>query len=418
MLMTREQPLPLPTVGRPPAEWAADVRQGLAFYALSTLVVLAGVVVGRAALEPAGFVDLSAASWTDAVGRRYDGDWYGTIARDGYGFDPDRQSSVAFFPLYPLLAAGVMRATGLGESAALLVVAHVNLAAAFVVLVRYCRARRAATPTPPTAYVLAAFALWPAAFHARMAYSESTFVLVCLLVGYALARRWPLWVAAVGCGLATATRPVGLALVPLVIGAAYQQSATWSAFARRAAWLVPVCVSGLVAYAAYQAVVFGTPTAFAQTQTHWVVDRPLPWPDKLAALATLEPVWAAFDPDTDVYWRSQAWGLPLALSPAAFDRGFGLLAVIAVAVGGRKRLLTPGETVLSGLLLAIPYLTKGQEMGLFSLARFAAAAFPIYLVSAAALARLSRVAAGLVIGFGALLLACYTALFVAGYPFL
>ncbi len=39
---------------------------------------------------------------------RWDANWYLSIARDGYFYVPGSQSSVAFFPAYPL----VLRAVG------------------------------------------------------------------------------------------------------------------------------------------------------------------------------------------------------------------------------------------------------------------------------------------------------------------
>ncbi|MDQ3488331.1 MAG: hypothetical protein M3468_11435 [Acidobacteriota bacterium] len=37
----------------------------------------------------------------------WDSGWYFDIARRGYYFDPEGQSSIAFFPLYPLLMGAV-----------------------------------------------------------------------------------------------------------------------------------------------------------------------------------------------------------------------------------------------------------------------------------------------------------------------
>ena len=47
----------------------------------------------------------------------WDSGWYWDIARRGYTFNPDAQSSVAFFPLYPMLMRAVAAPFGGGDSA-------------------------------------------------------------------------------------------------------------------------------------------------------------------------------------------------------------------------------------------------------------------------------------------------------------
>ncbi len=42
----------------------------------------------------------------------WDSGWYWTIARHGYRYNAGGQSSIAFFPLYPLLMRGLARPFG------------------------------------------------------------------------------------------------------------------------------------------------------------------------------------------------------------------------------------------------------------------------------------------------------------------
>lgn len=69
----------------------------------------------------------------------FDGRWYRQIAVEGYSYDPNRRSNVAFFPVYPLLARGVIWLTGLRAEAALLVVSNLSLLVALWLLARYTR---------------------------------------------------------------------------------------------------------------------------------------------------------------------------------------------------------------------------------------------------------------------------------------
>ena len=78
-------------------------------------------------------------------------------------------------------------------------------------------------------------------------------------------------------------------------------------------------------------------------------------------------------------------------------------------------LLNRFEVSLSLLLLAIPYSTRGYEMGMASMGRFAAVAFPIYVVLGRWLSRLPPAAAAGLLTPSAFLMAAYSALFAAGY---
>lgn len=84
---------------------------GLAFYYLTSLIVLVAVVFAVDFVplctrhsESRKRVDLLSgfAAW--------DGAWYVQIASAGYSYDPERMSSVAFFPLYPLLGGALATA--------------------------------------------------------------------------------------------------------------------------------------------------------------------------------------------------------------------------------------------------------------------------------------------------------------------
>src|SRR5688500_11104443 len=68
--------------------------------ALSVVVALASRTVPRA-----GPV-FSGPAWLDGW-FQYDAGWYYTIATTGYSYVPGQQSSIAFFPTYPLAVRGL-----------------------------------------------------------------------------------------------------------------------------------------------------------------------------------------------------------------------------------------------------------------------------------------------------------------------
>src|SRR5262245_1539338 len=107
--------------------WSAKVGNclldGVAWGYLTTLVVLLGVFVGREFIKPPP--GRSWAADTVASMAHWDGIWYQGIAEGGYWFDPQRRSSVAFFPAYPLLGRAVTSVTGLRADLALVLLSQV-----------------------------------------------------------------------------------------------------------------------------------------------------------------------------------------------------------------------------------------------------------------------------------------------------
>ncbi len=107
---------------------------------------------------------------------RWDAEWYDSIRAHGYFFRPDAKSSVAFFPLFPLL----WRLSGLGPIGICLL--NLGLAAAgLYTLGRGLRLR-------PAALVL--FAALPSSMFLYLPYTEALFFVFTSLVLVALA-RWP-----------------------------------------------------------------------------------------------------------------------------------------------------------------------------------------------------------------------------------
>lgn len=403
------------------------------------------------------------------------GHWYKQIAVEGYHYNPRDQSNVAFFPVYPLLGRGVMIATGLRAEAALLIVSNLSLLAALALLAFYVRDRYPDAPEELTDYTVLTAALFPTGCFFRFAYSESTFLFLAILAMYAMLRRWPLWAIALVVGLATAARPVGIALLaPFAIHIVRRSSSPsergrvsesavketdtlrWrpaSELARLALY-VPLACWGLVAFTAYQSVAFGDPFATARVQKNW--GTPAAWRDKALALATLEPIQSVYDPKSTAFWpRIDEHGIPwFSLQFANPVLFVGATAVIAVgallslrnwirekagadcllgtlcerttrdppsrtkSVGERAmstRWLSMEEASLAAMLLLIPYVTRAYEMGMGSMGRFVAVAFPIYLVLGQILVRLPGALRTALLALAGFFLAASTALYAARY---
>jgi hypothetical protein len=239
-----------------------------------------------------------------------------------------------------------------------------------------------------------------------MTYSESTFLLICLLFLLGTQRGWPLLGVAFLAGLASASRPVGVGLLLPLLLYAWHRSPSCRAFLGRAALAIPVGCWGLLAYAAYLKANFSDPLAFARTQQHW--GSPVPSLEtKMSALLSYEPIWQNFLREPIADWSVFTWEL---VNPIYF------VATAALVVWGTWRArLNAYEAALGGVLLLIPYVTRACEMNMASTARFAAVVFPIYLVLGESLARLPPIVSVGLLGISAFFLGAFSALFAAGH---
>lgn len=145
----------------------------------------------------------------------WDGQWYQRIATEGYPSELPRndsgqvrQNPWAFYPIFPLMARGVMALTGLSFPVAATLVATVLGYAAAVALAVLLLPRIGARFTVAA---VALFAAFPAAPTLQIAYTESLAVLLlCLVLWYLGRGRWgSAAVVALVTGLA---RPVALPL--------------------------------------------------------------------------------------------------------------------------------------------------------------------------------------------------------------
>ncbi len=396
-----------------------SVAWAVAVYVATLLIIamrISGITdndgIKRDALENVG--KNAKTGWVYSLAHA-DGEHFVSIARGGYSYDPKSRSEVAFFPVFPFTGRAIAAVTCLTIQNGLLLAAHAYLLGAFVLLALYARQRCGDPSTDAAGYALLAFGLFPPTFFFRMLYSESSFLFLAILAMLAMQRRWPMAVTAMIVGLATATRPVGVALVPVFCMNLWQQSASWRGLAFRSVLLVPVAMCGLIAYMLYQYAAFGEPLAFAKTQEHWTVRKPVPLEEKALAILSHEPIWSVYVPSSEACWQRtqpepRAWDNLALANPIYF-----LLAVGLVILGAWKRWLDANETVLAAILILIPYLTRSFEMGTLSQGRFVAAAFPIYLVLGRLLGRIPAPCAALLACLSALLMATYAADFVAGY---
>ncbi len=276
-------------------------------------------------------------TWVHAFGW-WDGWWYRGISRHGYSsFSPHRQSPVAFFPAYPLLmrflsptddpmVTGVLLtlACGLGDA---------------VLFHRWCRAKLG---TEKARVCLLVFLLYPFAFFLMGAvYADALFLLAALGAFLALEADRPL-LAGLAAAVATATRPVGAALVVGLWVLALERRGFFEkrdgpnrpALRPKDAGLL-LAPAGLLAYCLYLYLRFGRPLAFIE-----VAGAPgwgqRPGPQTWLKLEWLKAMMASPYLDghhAHIVGNALAAAVALALVPWVFRRfglGYGVFAIAAV----------------------------------------------------------------------------------------
>lgn len=200
------------------------------------------------------------------VGRRWDAFWYEEIALHGYSVRAG-QSSVAFFPLYPLLLrAGLTvfphRADVVLVEAAL---SRLLLFAGLAVIYLYAERQAGPAVARRTLFFLT---LFPTAFFFSAAYSESLFLLLTAAVFLWLqSRRFGL--AGVSGLCASLARPTGVFLV-LPYGVEWWRRRDRDP-AKALDHLLPILLipAGIALYALFLGLKFGDPLIFNKAQGGW-----------------------------------------------------------------------------------------------------------------------------------------------------
>jgi hypothetical protein len=405
---------PSPPPPRASWKWFEILMEGFSWYLLTTLVVLIGVAFGVEFLPRQSHRNQNPPGFLPAFGN-WDGVWYARIVREGYSYDPDAQSSIAFFPVFPLAGRALHQMLGVSPETALLLVAHASLIGLFGVMLAYVRDRYPTAGGDVASWTALAIGLWPLSFFFRAAYTESTFLLICALVLFGLRRGWNTLTVALLIGLATATRSVGVALIPVLWLHLWQSQTTWMQRIVSAAWLTPLACWGLLAFMAWQYFTFDTAFAFAQTQENWATRSNVSFTEQLWSALTLGNIWTKYDPTSNAWWGYREIHQNPLFS-LDFANSIYFLAVCgAIAYGAWKRWLNAAECLLCAGVLLIPYGLQGNRTVMLAQGRFASAAFPLYLVLGQLLSRLPPPVASALLALSSVLLAINAALFAAWY---
>jgi len=198
----------------------------------------------------------------------WDSGWYFDIARQGYYFNPNGESSIAFFPLYPLLMRAAAWPFGGTDKALWVAGITISCAAFALALGTVHRLTQKVTGNREAARRSVLYmAVFPFSLFFTRVYAESLFLLMsALAVSRAYDRRW---VAAGLCGaLATLTRPNGILIALPLACMAFGGRPGIRELVMRLAALAPIPMA-LGGYSAYVYTLSGDPLAWLSAQAHW-----------------------------------------------------------------------------------------------------------------------------------------------------
>jgi hypothetical protein len=327
----------------------------------------------------------------------WDSGWYFDIARRGYYWSASGQSSLAFFPLYPLMMRSLAWPFG-GSDRALwlsgIAISYACLLLGLTLLHRLAEAqlgdREAARRT--VLYV----AVFPFAYFFTQVYAESPFLLTSVAaVAAALASRW----GAAGAfgALAALTRPNGILVGAPLLLLAFGGKPRPLELARRLALLAPLPLAFL-GFCAFARTLSGDPLGWLHAQSQWgySVGHP-PWVELMRFIDGIERqgLYGYFfsDPLAAYYFLHGTIALVLvALTPSVFAR------------------LGPALGVYVALSLYVPLSGNALE----GIGRYAATLFPVFMLLGGSVT--SRRVHETLLVTGALLLSLLSALFTTWHP--
>jgi hypothetical protein len=350
---------------------------------LVVLLLVSWQTIAQVVVNPKGVAGpVFAGDWFWGGWLRFDGGWYFFIAEQGYTYNEGVQSSVAFFPGYPLLMGGVARLVGnIGLGGIL-----TTIACGWAAVCTYWRWCADRLPRREAVAALLALCLYPYAWYLYGAVYGDALFLLAAVGAFVLFERDHLVLAGLAGIVATSTRLVGVAIVVgLVVGVLEKRGAfsgtRWRVLPRsvdlrrlrRADAAVLLAPLGLVAWSAWLWHRFGDPLLFSSVQQYWgQPSTPRTW-FKIDLLAALHG-----SPD-----RLYAYGCLLQGLLA-----FGVVLLIPAVI--RRFGLRYGA--YQAVLVAIPTFGSQDFQGT---GRYLIAAFPAFAVVGPHLAgrpRLARVA--------------------------
>jgi len=353
----------------------------ISIFLCSRAVVALGLVFSQKYLPIATDVWSAGPLWYHQL-LQWDSEWYFKIATEGYRFngDPTIEQNIVFYPLYPMLARGLVAVSGLTPSDSLLLVSNVAGLSAVIVLFKLVREEFGDRLALATTALLSFF---PTSILLSAGYTEPLELLFIVSFFLALKRKHYVW-AAVFAGLAVADRSTGIVLLPVLLCEMWLNR-DQKPFLPLLLPCILLATSGLWLFMIYLWSSFGDALVFSQGQEAFHQGTSMV--TRLVAALKLEPFTRMILNDWNP-WGQDSW--------------FTLLFIGLIAVGW-FRLQVSWALFATGVFL-LPYLTlSGGPAGFVSMGRFSLVSFPLFVVMADLGLRAKWLLAGAIGLFGAAL---------------
>jgi hypothetical protein len=379
-----------------------SLRWPIVVFLAVAAVLFVVVWVGHSALpespeavpRPLTPLDPLLGGWT-----QFDAGWYTGIAANGYSFVPGAASAVAFFPAYPLAIRVLTEVTGAPATAGMLI----TFICGFGVALLWWVWLRLKVPPASRRLSFVLLLIWPYAWYLYGAVYADALFLVATLGAFVLLEHDRPVLAGLAAAVATAARPVGIAVVigmvvwvlerrlrapaPTAVSGTTDAAGRW-AWVRRFRLADAGVLLGLLGIGAWSVYLwnrFGDPLAFVAAQQGWEQGQ---GPETWFKLTLLEMIGDLRPYAIRLIPQAVAALAFLALVPAVVRRygwGYGLYTLTVVG---------------------IPFVGSSTLQGL---GRYMLAAFPVFawigewLTRRPRLARVAVVVSALGLVFGAAL---------------
>lgn len=367
---------------------AVFLAEPLLIFTASRLVVIIGAIFSAYLPHNPGLPEDQFHSIVTPFINRWDGRWYMGIAETGYPIlDGKMPVSVQFFPLYPLVSAIIHKALGIPIYWGMFIVSNLSFLAALIILYLYVKEN---FNEDYAAWTIIFLCFIPTSVFFSVGYTESLALLLITASFYSMQKERFL-ITAIFIGLATATRFTMIALVSTFF---------WVLLSNRGKFknlvvIIPtiaLSVSGLALYMLFLWYRFSDPFAFGNILGHWQT-RHYTFFD----LILIKEIFGFIN-------YGKVYGFNTIIPQI-----FGIIVFVVFLVSSIYGLIRFKHPLFlfSLALLLLSYYGVSSKMGLVSIGRYSALAFPA-LIPIAGLNNTTKI---IILAIFASLLPLYAALF-------
>jgi Gpi18-like mannosyltransferase len=198
---------------------------------------------------------------------RWDSSWYTKIAKNGYSFSAEKNSSIAYWPLYPLT---IKIAVNSGLINYKKVSTFLSIVYAFLAFIFLYKLLLFDYSKRISFYVACCFLFFPTAYFFIAGYPESLFAMLVILSFY-FARKEKWLLAGIFGTLLALTKPYGVCIIiPMLYEYYLSSGKKWKIFFHNFSWIPLIFpIGSVLGFMLFNYLKFGNALAFLITQQSW-----------------------------------------------------------------------------------------------------------------------------------------------------